>query len=157
MNELKIQLDLALNKEGQKEIIQDGMDIALCIVDQENMKMQFAGAYNPLYLFRNGELEVFKGDKMPIGIHIVEKETFTKYEFDIKKGDTFYIFSDGYVDQFGGTKGRKFMAKNFKQILEDTQKLSMLEQKERLDEELDKWMGTNYLQIDDILVIGFRV
>lgn len=157
LNSLRSNVKRTLKQEGKKDEAKDGMDIALCIVDQENMTMQFAGAYNPLYMFRNGEMEVFKADKMPIGIHIFEKDCFTLQEIEIKKGDTFYIFSDGFVDQFGGPTGRKFMVKRFKALLEEVQELPMADQKKRLDLELDDWMGSEYLQIDDILVIGFRV
>jgi len=157
LNDLRDNVKQMLKQKGAKDEAKDGMDISLCILDRDNMKMQFAGAYNPLYRIRNGELEVFKADKMPIGIHVFEKDSFTNYELDIQKGDTYYIFSDGYVDQFGGPKGRKYMVKPFKNMLLEIQDMSMDDQKKKLEEVLDDWMGCKYLQIDDILVLGFRI
>ena len=132
------------------------MDIALCVINLEKMKMQYAGAYNPLYLFRNNELIETKADRMPIGIYIKEKESFTNNEIDLQKGDVFYIFSDGYQDQFGGEDGQKFKTKNFKQFLLDIHQKPMAEQREILDKRIDEWRG-DWEQIDDIIILGIRV
>ena len=156
LNSLRSNVKKMLKQRGEKDEAKDGMDISLCVLDLENDVLQFAGAYNPLYLIRNGELIVYKADKMPIGIHIFEKESFTNHEIQLQKGDTFYIFSDGYVDQFGGEKGRKFMVKPFKELLLEIQDKSMDEQKAILDDVLTHWMK-GFNQIDDILVIGFRI
>ena len=94
LNNLRSDIKKTLGQEGKEGEAKDGMDIALCIVDTENMKMQFAGAYNPLYLFRNNELIETKADRMPIGIYIKEKDSFTNHEIDLQKDDVFYIFSD---------------------------------------------------------------
>jgi serine phosphatase RsbU (regulator of sigma subunit) len=109
-----------------------------------------------LYLIRKGELIETKADKMPIGIHIKEKDTFTTHEFSLEPGDTLYIFSDGFQDQFGGENGRKFMAKPFKRLLTEIQPSPMEEQKQILDDTLETWKN-GYPQMDDILVIGVRV
>ncbi len=118
--------------------------------------MQYAGAYNPLYIYRNNELMEVKADRMPIGIYIKEKESFTNNEIDLQKGDVFYIFSDGYQDQFGGEDGRKFKTKNFKQFLLEIHQKPMAEQREILDKRIDEWRG-DWEQIDDIIILGIRV
>lgn len=156
LNQLRADVKNTLDQTGKEGEAKDGMDIALCIVDMEKMKMQFAGAYNPLYLIRDGELIQVKADRMPIGIYIKEKESFTNHEVDIQKGDTFYIFSDGYVDQFGGERGDKLKSKRFKEILLSIQDKNMLEQKQILDKELYDWMG-DIEQVDDIIVLGVRI
>ncbi len=156
LNDLRSDVKKTLGQEGKEGEAKDGMDIALCIVDLENMKMQYAGAYNPMYIYRNNELMEIKADRMPIGIYIKEKESFTNNEIDLKKGDTFYIFSDGYVDQFGGEDGSKFKTKNFKQLLLEIHQKPMAEQREILDKRVDEWRG-KWEQVDDIIVLGVRV
>jgi serine phosphatase RsbU (regulator of sigma subunit) len=130
------------------------MDMALCIIDEDEKKLQFAGAYNSLYYIRNGELDQIKADRMPIGVHLREKDTFTNHEMDLQKGDVFYIFSDGYVDQFGGEKGGKFKSKPFKRLLTRIHEMPMEKQEIELDRTIEEWMG-DYHQVDDIIVIGF--
>jgi serine phosphatase RsbU (regulator of sigma subunit) len=132
------------------------MDISLSVLDLTNMKLEWAGAYNPLYLIRNGELIEYKADKMPVAIHINDHMSFTNHEIDLQPGDSFYMFSDGFPDQFGGTDGRKFMSKRFKQLLVDINPKTMEEQKEILLQEHLAWR-TGYEQIDDVIVFGVRV
>jgi len=155
LNKLRADVKRTLDQTGKKDEAKDGMDIALCIIDYETNKLQYAGAYNPLYLYRKDELLQIKADKMPIGIYIKEKESFTNHELDLQKGDTFYIFSDGYVDQFGGARGEKFKSKKFKELLLNLQSKKLSEQKEILDNTLTEWRG-EYSQLDDICVIGVR-
>jgi serine phosphatase RsbU (regulator of sigma subunit) len=149
----KFQEQLKIGKEGEAK---DGMDIALCILDFDKMKMQYAGAYNPLYMFRNNEFIEYKADRMPIGIYIKEKESFTNNEIDLKKGDVFYIFSDGFQDQFGGKEGAKFKTKNYRQLLFEIHQKPMAEQHKILDNRIDEWRG-DWEQIDDIIIVGIRV
>jgi len=156
LNQLRSQVKHTLDQTGKEGEAKDGMDIALCVIDFDNMILQYAGAYNSLYLFRKGELIEIKADRMPIGIHIREKESFTNNEMALEKGDTLYIFSDGYADQFGGEKGGKFKTKNFKKLLADIQPKTMKEQHTILDKNIDDWRG-DIEQIDDILVLGIRV
>jgi len=137
--------------------VKDGMDAAMCSIDFKKKKVEFAGAYNPLYIIRNGELEQIKGDKFPIGAFIDNKEhLFTNHVVKLQKGDTIYIFSDGYADQFGGARGKKFMYRNFRELLISIQDKEMPEQKQILDETVRKWRG-DLEQVDDILIIGLRV
>jgi tetratricopeptide (TPR) repeat protein len=156
LDELKRYVVESLHQTGKTGETQDGMDIALCILDYKRNILQFAGAYNPLLLIRNGELTEYKGDKMPIGIYHQKNEHFANTEIEVQNGDSLYIFSDGYVDQFGGGNGKKFMKKRFKELLVDIQKHSMKEQYRILDETLKDWMS-GAQQIDDILVMGVRV
>ncbi|OFX82262.1 MAG: hypothetical protein A2W99_09400 [Bacteroidetes bacterium GWF2_33_16] len=156
LTHLRADVKRTLSQTGKEGEAKDGMDIALCIVDLENMKLQYAGAYNPMYMFRNNELMEFKADRMPIGIYVKEKDSFTNNEIDLQKGDVFYIFSDGYQDQFGGEDGQKFKTKNFKEFLQEIHQNPMAEQRELLNTNIDKWRG-KWEQVDDIIIFGVRV
>lgn len=163
LNQLREKVKTSLRQTGGEGTSKDGMDIALYVIDETSNYLQFAGAYNPLYIIRNGELEQIKADKMPIGIHIKEKETFTNNEYQLEKGDCLYTFSDGYPDQFGGEKGKKFMSKRFKNLLIEISQKTMTEQHQILDNTIEEWKahkqsdGRQYEQVDDILVIGVRI
>ncbi|MBU8893765.1 MAG: SpoIIE family protein phosphatase [Bacteroidales bacterium] len=156
LNSLRADIKKTLGQEGKEGEAKDGMDIALCVVDFDNMKMQYSGAYNPLYLFRNNELIETKADRMPIGIYVKEKESFTNNEIKLQKNDVFYISSDGYQDQFGGEDGQKFKTKNYKQLLLDIHQKPMAEQREILNVKIDEWRG-KWEQVDDIIIVGIRV
>jgi ligand-binding sensor domain-containing protein/serine phosphatase RsbU (regulator of sigma subunit) len=136
--------------------VRDGMDISICTFHKEAAKLEFAGAYNPLWLIRNNELIEIKADKFPIGnSRAGDHNNFSNHEVQLQKGDTVYIFSDGYSDQFGGPKGKKFKTNAFKQLLINSQHLPMEEQGRLLDETIENWRG-HHEQVDDILVIGTR-
>ncbi|MCC6370272.1 MAG: SpoIIE family protein phosphatase [Bacteroidia bacterium] len=136
--------------------VKDGMDITLCSFHQKSGTMQYAGAFNPLWLIRNNELIEFKADKFPIGNSTTaHRNSFANHSIELQKGDTFYIFSDGYCDQFGGPSGKKFKASNLKQVLLKSQHLNMQQQRDLLNETIENWRGT-LEQVDDILVIGTR-
>ncbi len=135
---------------------QDGMDMALVIIDPEKQELQFAGANNPLIFISDGVSQSLKADKMPIGIYQRGDKKFSNHSLSYKTGDTFYIFSDGYPDQFGGEKGRKFMRKRFQKLLADIQDKGMPEQGSILDMEFEKWKGS-LDQVDDVLVMGVRL
>jgi serine phosphatase RsbU (regulator of sigma subunit) len=156
LNQLRNQVKLTLDQTGKEGEAKDGMDIAVCVVDFDTLELQYAGAYNPMYLFRNGEIIETKADKMPIGIYIREKESFTNNEHQLQKGDTFYIFSDGYADQFGGPKGGKLKSGPFKELLAGIQDKSMADQREILNTFIDDWIGEGD-QIDDMIILGIRV
>jgi serine phosphatase RsbU (regulator of sigma subunit) len=132
----------------------DGMDMTVTVIDFDEDKLYFAGANNPLYHIRNGELTQYKADKMPVAIHEVMDE-FSLVTVDLKKGDTFYTFSDGYVDQFGGPKQKKFLSKNFRSLLLEIQALDMIDQGKRLDEVFEEYRA-DVEQVDDVVVIGVR-
>jgi len=128
----------------------------MIIIDFDKRELQFSGAYNPLYLFKNNEFLQYKADKMPIGISDKFNESFTSTVVPFEKGDAFYLFSDGYIDQFGGPENKKFKSKNFQQLLLEIQHEPMQRQKEILHEKMQEWKGTTE-QIDDIIVVGVKV
>lgn len=142
-----------------KDELKDGMDISLCTIDKSTMIMEYAGASNPIYMVRKGELQQLTVDK--IAIHLFancSEKTFTNYSIQIEKGDQFYLFSDGYADQFGGPFGKKFMRKQFQKLLLSIQNLTMAEQKEILDHAIEDWKSSaGEEQTDDILVVGFKI
>lgn len=156
LNMLRDFIKQTLSQTGKQDEQKDGMDISLCMLDIENMKLEWAGAYNPLLLIRNGEITEYKADKMPVAIHITDHQPFTNHVIDIHPDDRFYMYSDGFADQFGGDNGRKYMSKRFKQLLIDIHQKPMDEQKEILHQEHLNWRG-NSEQIDDIVVFGVRV
>ena len=134
--------------------VKDGMDIAVCLVDFDENILWYSGANSPLYLIREGELIHYRPDKMPVSIHY-KMQPFTLNKIDLKKGDVFYMFSDGYADQFGGPKEKKFMSVHLKETLVAIAGMTMLQQGERLNEIFEEWRGNNP-QVDDVTIIGVR-
>ena len=141
--------------EKSEEEVKDGMDIALCTL--EGNRLQYAGAHNPLWIIRKDaeEIEEIKANKQPIG-QFDNPEPYTTHTIYLQKGDSLYIFSDGYADQFGGEKGKKLKTANFKKLLLSIQNESMEKQKQLIDEAFDKWKG-DLEQLDDVCVIGVRI
>jgi len=139
--------------EKSEDDVKDGMDIALCSIEGKELK--YAGAHNPLWIVREGEIIETKANKQPIG-NFDHSQPFTTHTFKLEKGDSVYIFSDGYVDQFGGPKGKKFKAKALKEILKSIQELSLEEQKKILNDKFENWKGDTE-QVDDVCVIGVRI
>ena len=135
-------------------IIRDGMDIGLCVIDRKRKKVEYAGAFFPLYLIRDGSLLEITADKIIIGMN-PEELAYTDHEIDILDDDIFYIFSDGYVDQFGGSENKKFMYRRFRYLLMTIHNFPVNDQKTILEENMKTWMGGNE-QVDDMMVIGFR-
>jgi serine phosphatase RsbU (regulator of sigma subunit) len=152
-------LNKSLEKTFSREknigtIIRDGMDIGLCVIDKRRRKLTYTGAFFPLYLIRNNSLTEIKGDKIIIGMN-PDGLPYTDHDLDIMDNDIIYLFSDGYVDQFGGAENKKFMYRRFRYLLLNIHNYPMNDQKAILDENIRNWMGKNG-QVDDILVIGFR-
>jgi ligand-binding sensor domain-containing protein/serine phosphatase RsbU (regulator of sigma subunit) len=139
--------------EKSEEEVKDGMDIALCSL--EGRSLEYAGAHNPLWIIRNGEVLETKANKQPIG-QFDNLEPYKTHKIELEKGDTLYIFSDGYVDQFGGEKGKKFKTKLFRQLLLSIQEESMENQQIIINESFEKWKG-DLEQIDDVCVMGVRI
>jgi len=136
----------------------DGMDMSLCVIDKDKKTIEFAGAKNPLVYIQDGELFHIKGDIHPIGgSQGKSKRTFTKHTISIEKPTTIYLFSDGYSDQFGGPEKKKFMIKNFKELLLKIHTMPFDEQKNILDKTIEDWKGGHEKQLDDILVMGMKV
>ncbi|MCF8463261.1 MAG: SpoIIE family protein phosphatase [Flavobacteriales bacterium] len=141
----------------EESSVKDGMDIALCAWNQNNNTLQFAGAYNPLYLFRDGELIEYRGDRFPVGRFIGEESnTFKNHQIKVQKGDMIYIFSDGFSDQFGGPEGKKFKVRRFKAMLQEVQAFTVEEQHKLINQHLENWIG-DLEQIDDIVILGVRI
>jgi serine phosphatase RsbU (regulator of sigma subunit) len=134
----------------------DGMDMTLCAINYETLELQYAAAFNPMCLIRNGELILYQANKFPIGSYIGEKVGFDNHTIQLVPGDQIFIFSDGYADQFGGPNGKKFMVGNFRKLLAQIAPLPSGEQKEKLDQTLLSWQGAQE-QVDDVLVIGVKV
>lgn len=146
----------SLNKSSEENQIRDGMDIAICSIDYEKMELIYAGANNPLYLIRDDEFTIIKADKFAIGSFEPGTQNYTQHKVELKKGDLVYLFSDGYADQFGGERGKKFLYNRFRNHLLNVHKKEMDEQKRYLAKTMRDWQGT-YEQVDDILVIGVRI
>lgn len=154
LNNLRAEIITALKQSVEDENVKDGMDMAVCLLDFTNSTLYFSGANNPLYIIRDGELLHYRPDKMPVSIHY-KMGNFTLHKVDLKKGDCFYIFSDGFADQFGGPDGKKYMTKQFKETLRTIAPEPMITQGEKLSELFDEWKG-DASQIDDVTVIGVR-
>ncbi len=171
LRRLRKEVIRSLHQRGETGELKDGMDISLCAIDLANMKLQFAGANNPLYLIRNRDGKKFdafsctesgkhilyeiKGDRMPISIHDTMKD-FTTHEIELFKGDILYLFSDGYADQFGGPAGKKLHYSAFRKLLLEHAWETAEEQKLFLDRYFSEWKGDRN-QIDDVIVIGIKV
>lgn len=141
--------------ENSESETNDGMDISLITVDIENKVIEYAGAYRPLIRVRDGVLAEYKATKMSIGFKDVPNKIFEKTTLQFQEGDCFYMFSDGYPDQFGGEKNKKFKTKTMKEMLVQAASIDMASQKEIVDQRLKEWMGDTE-QVDDILVMGIK-
>jgi serine phosphatase RsbU (regulator of sigma subunit) len=146
----------SLHQTGEKAETKDSIDIGLCIVDLNTCHIQYAGANRPLLRLRNGELNEFRPDKMTIGVAPIIESPFTNQMIDALPGDTFYLYSDGYADQFGELTDKKFKHKHLKRVIESVANLPMAKQKEILESTFNDWKG-NTQQIDDVLVFGFQL
>jgi CheY-like chemotaxis protein len=155
LNQLREMVISSLHQTGNLEDPKDGMDIALVIIDPEHKRIQYAGAYNPLYIVRDGKIIEYPADKMPVSYHQKRDVPFTRHEFDLKSNDSIYLFSDGYIDQFGGDQGMKFMSGKFRDLILKIHTLPMSEQHDLLDKALNDWRGKRQ-QLDDVLVIGLQ-
>jgi ligand-binding sensor domain-containing protein/serine phosphatase RsbU (regulator of sigma subunit) len=145
-----------LNQTSVDVRLRDGMDIALCSINFKTMELQYAGAYNPLFLVRNKELTEIKADNIAIGSYIeTQQQFFNNHVIKLEKGDTIYIFSDGYADQFGGPEGKKFKLNQFKTMLLNMNSMPMEQQAVALERSIEEWRGV-LQQVDDMLVIGIK-
>lgn len=157
LNELHKGIRSALKQDQSAGETRDGMDIALCKIYLKENYLEYAGAMRPLWMVRNKELIEIKADKQPIGgLDADYRKPFTNNRLDLLKGDILYMFTDGYADQFGGEKGKKFMVKNFEKLLLEITPLEMKQQEEELNSRIMRWRG-KHEQVDDVLVIGIRL
>ena len=176
LNHLRKSVVEALKQTGESGTQKDGMDMSFAVINIETNQLQWAGANNPLWIIKSPKFQIqnskpqdetslnlgleacfleLKADKMPIAIY-ERMDDFTNHELQLNSGDILYIMSDGYEDQFGGSKGKKFLSKNLKQLLIANCKLPMIEQKQILEKTLVEWIGDGE-QIDDITVLGIRI
>lgn len=155
LDELRNKVVKELGQTGQEEKSKDGMDISLIRWHMETNEIQWSGANNPLCLIKNGQLQKIKADKQPIGYY-PESKPFTNHTMQLEKGDSIYIFSDGFADQFGGPKGKKFMNKQLEELLLKNSYLPMDEQKILFKKAFKDWKG-ELDQVDDVCIIGIRI
>jgi serine phosphatase RsbU (regulator of sigma subunit) len=154
LNKLRDQIIHSLKqKDGNNK---DGMDISLlCFNENENI-VEFAAANNPLWIIRNNEVIEVKADKQPVGYSGFDLKDFTNHSLKLEKGDMVYLFSDGYADQFGGVKGKKYKYNTLKNFLISINHLSVAEQESKLLEEFSNWKG-DLEQVDDVCIIGIKI
>ncbi len=155
LNRLREHVMEALCQTGEDFERKDGIDLALCIIDTKKNSMSFAGAFNPVYIVHHQNLTEIPGDVMPVGIGAEEEKSFTTHHFSLSPDDVIYLFTDGFVDQFGGPQNRKFKYKPFRELLLKISHLPMQEQKNILQKTFNDWKG-NLQQLDDVLIFGFR-
>lgn len=155
LNILREYVMKSLNQFGGENEQKDGLDMALCIIDKQRHELQFSGAFNPLYVFRNSELIQLDADKMPIGVAAEVERSFTNRQMDLKKDDMIYMFTDGFPDQFGGPFGKKFKYKHFREMLQSISHQSCKEQQDQLQIAFNEWKG-DQPQLDDVTILGIR-
>ncbi len=157
LNILSMGIENTFHREEEDYLLKDGMDLSFCVIDCEKRQLEYAGAFNPLYLIRDNKLIETRADRFSIGLkhELHEQNQFTNHSISLEKGDMIYLFSDGYPDQFGGPNGKKFMYRRFRHMLLTIHKLPLQEQKDLLEESIEAWKGKND-QVDDMLVIGIR-
>lgn len=155
LNQMREKLMKALSQTGDFKKAHDSIDFALCMYNENTRELEYAGANRPLVRVRKHKLEEWKPDKMTIGVAPLQEQSFTNQTIKVKKGDIFYLFSDGYPDQFNWKTNKKLKYRPFLQILEHIADQPMEKQKQFLEEYLLAWKGKS-LQIDDVLVFGFR-
>jgi serine phosphatase RsbU (regulator of sigma subunit) len=155
LHEMRAQIIKSLGQE-QEGAQKDGMDISLCKLNMKNKTVEFSGAHNSLVHVRDEELKTYRGDHQPVGLLLGDKKPFTKHKVKLKKNDMLYIYSDGYQDQFGGEKGKKYMAAKFKNQLLKISKETEDQQLSLLDKEFSSWIK-DYEQVDDVCVMGVRI
>jgi serine phosphatase RsbU (regulator of sigma subunit) len=156
LNLMREKVMKALHQTGERAQTKDSIDIGLCVLDCASYRMQFSGANRPLIRIRNGELTEFKPDLMTIGLAPLKETAFTNMSIDTQPGDIFYLFSDGYSDQFGELSNKKLKHRNFKNLLESVSGLPMDKQKDFLEKSFVDWKGSEP-QVDDVLIFGFKI
>jgi serine phosphatase RsbU (regulator of sigma subunit) len=156
LNLMREKVMKALDQKGGSADTKDSIDIALCLIDYDTNRIEFSGAGRPLYMVRNGVLTEYKADNMTIGIDPVQEKSFTNHCIMTSPGDSFYIFSDGFCDQFGELTNKKFKYKRFRELILSVQGPGMIQQKSMLEKAFKDWKGRTQ-QVDDVIVFGFKI
>jgi serine phosphatase RsbU (regulator of sigma subunit) len=156
LNLMREKIMAALHQTGSCRDAQDSIDIGLCMIDCATAKLQFSGANRPLIMIRKGELTEYKPDKMTLGVAPLKEAAFTNICIETEPGDSFYLFSDGFADQFGEITDKKFKYKHFKRMVHSFEELPMSQQKQHLESAFNDWKGKAQ-QVDDVLVLGFQL
>ncbi len=157
LDQLNRNVTATLRQSYEESSVRDGMDLSLVAVDMNRMVLEFAGANNPVWIIRHGELIEIRGNKFPVGIFIGEEmKKFTNHEVPIFQGDTVYVFSDGFQDQFGGDKGKKFMVRNLKNLLLSVSDKPLTVQKQVVESTFESYRGFHE-QVDDVCMIGVKI
>ena len=155
LNLLRERVMNALHQRGEELENKDAIDMSLCVFNPRTLELQYAGANNSMYHVRKKVLTEIKADKMPVGIHAIEEDSFSNHTLQLKPGDIVYIFSDGFADQFGGPSSKKFKYGPFKELLIRISGKSMDEQQKELNRVIETWKGDE-AQVDDILIFGIK-
>jgi len=155
LNRLRKEIIKSLQQQGKENDTKDGMDIVVCSIDQKTNLLQFSGANNSIIISRNAVLHELKGDKMPIGIY-EKMDKFVAKDFQLEKNDIIYMQSDGFADQFGGPKGKKYKMKYFREKIIEISNQPLSEQKNIIEKDFNDWKG-KYSQIDDVLVVAVKI
>lgn len=157
LNQMREKVMKALHQTGgEDQVASDSIDMCFCIINKKEGVLQFAGAQRPLWMVREGVLTEINPDKMPIGIAPIIEEPFTNHWVDLQKGDTFFLFSDGFVDQFGGALGKKYKINPFRQLLLSLKGMDMDGHSKEIVEAFVQWKGDE-AQVDDVMVVGFKI
>jgi len=155
LNKLRTDIINYLNEKDPDSNVKDGMDIAFCIIHTDSKTVEFAGAFNPLIVVRNGEMTITEPDRMPVGYVGDDEKGFTNNLLEMKKGDCMYMFSDGFQSQFGGPKDKKYNKRRFYSFLESLYSLPIDKQAEHINNEYQNWRGQNE-QVDDVSILGIK-
>jgi phosphoserine phosphatase RsbU/P len=156
LNILRAKIISTLHQKSITDENKDGLDLSICVFDLPSRRMEFSGAFNPILYYKDNQLNLVKADKMPIGVYHPEYVPFTKQVFNINKGDTIFMYSDGFADQFGGPENKKFMMRRFRETIFQNIDRSMTDQKQLLIDAFGEWRGSSQ-QVDDIVVLGIKL
>lgn len=156
LDALRTEVIRSLKQTGLESGSKDGMDLSLCVIGRERRSLQYAGAYNSLYLVRESEITEIKADRMPVAIHHDMDKRFTTHNIPVKPGDMIYLCSDGFADQFGGPQGKKFRARNLAELFVEFSPLPAGQQGRMLEEKYRGWK-VDLEQVDDVVVLGIRI
>ncbi len=156
LNRMREYIMHALNQQGNADEQKDGIDLSVCMIDFTKQIFLYSGCFNPCYVIRGSELVQLQGCKMPVGINADTEQSFTNQQMPLDQVDFVYLFTDGFPDQFGGEKGKKYKYPAFRNLLLKCKELPVLQQKEFLGQELHQWRGS-LSQLDDVTITGFSL